>query len=306
MIVSPSSTTIASRGQRVAHLAHEAVGLDRDRVVGERLRRAASFFAARLAQLREPARAGASAAPAAERAARAPPRRRRRRPRSPSSTSRAREVLLGLDVDLRDAHARREAAAEAEDPVEAAADHHDHVRARERLRARGVHEVRVVVGHDAARHRRGDVREAEVDEARERGPGVRPRGALADQHERALGARRAAPRCARSRRGRGTARVISGARRAASPAPRATLLRRPAGPGSRGTRRPAARPAAFPSARCTHSRDALGASRPGPSTCRPARRRRAGRPPGRRRARASPPKAEPPSTTSGIALSVAT
>ena len=140
-----------------------------------------------LAQAGEPARAGRAELPPGERAAELL-RGDRGVGHDGGGEVRARERLLRFDVHLHHLRARREAAAEAEDPVEAAAEHHDDIGAGQRLRARGVRKVRVVVGQRAARHRRGDVRDAAVRQRGERGPRIGPRGALADQEERTLGA----------------------------------------------------------------------------------------------------------------------
>ena len=97
--------------------------------------------------------------------------------------------LLRLEVDLRDPRAVGEApgAAEAEDPVEASTDHQDGVGLAERGAPGAVHEARVVVRDRPAAHRRADVGDAEVRDRREVGARARPRGALAEQEQRALG-----------------------------------------------------------------------------------------------------------------------
>jgi hypothetical protein len=63
--------------------------------------------------------------------------------------------LLRHQVDLRQTYAVGEArrAAEAEDPVEAAAHHQDDVGPAQRRGARSIHEVRMVVGNRSAAHR---------------------------------------------------------------------------------------------------------------------------------------------------------
>jgi hypothetical protein len=132
MIVSPSTETVASRGSAARTSATRrcgSIGVASDSIDA---RSFASFSSRAVAS-------SASHAPSAlrrrGRRARRPARARGRRVGDHAELDLGAAVELArLDVDLRDPHARREAAraAEAEDPVEAAADHHDRVRALER------------------------------------------------------------------------------------------------------------------------------------------------------------------------------
>ena len=165
--------------QHVAQLAAQAVRIDRHVIGVERLRQRRLVLARLGGELLRPGAVGAAQRASCE-------RRQQRFGRDArighdaELEVRTAPQLLGGHVDLRHARALGEAAgrAEAEDPVEAAADHQHHVGVGERLAAGAVGEARVVVGDGAARHRRADVGDAEVGSRRARRP-RRTGGALA-------------------------------------------------------------------------------------------------------------------------------
>src|SRR5581483_7211194 len=100
--------------------------------------------------------------------------------------------LLGLDVDL-DELLRRIAPglalAVAQEPIEAGADHHHHVRILEHGRARGARALRMRVGQQALGHAHRQERHARLlDEALDRLVGLRVGRALAEDDQRLPGA----------------------------------------------------------------------------------------------------------------------
>ena len=201
IVLAPSLTMIASRGMAVLDVAERAVVVHRRRVVvGHRLHRPAVALDLlgdrRAATACRPGTTTASASSAALSCAMtALPS-----PTRPTSVGHVRRQLLGGDVELDDAHVRVEARRQAEvhDPVEPGAEQHDQVGFLQRVRARRADRQRVVVGHHALAHRRVEERQlGRLDERAHLVLGARPRHALADDHERPLGAsagRRSRPR----------------------------------------------------------------------------------------------------------------